>query len=155
MITKEALTFITFFLAITGYCGLTIAILFSLQEKIPIQFWRIVSAIILLHVIMVWSFHYEGNFFTAVRNGYSGFIIFHSALLMIIVSNFVKRKLAILLVRISFIIVSIGAVGAVFRYDVVAVYKLPVIFFVLLVVVSVIRKYYLKSKLIKTKTGST
>lgn len=155
MIAKETLTFITFFLAITGYCGLTITILFSLKEKIPTLLWRIVSAIILLHVIMVWSFHYEGNYSTAVRNGYFGFIIFHSALLMIIVSNFVKIKLAILLVRISFIVVSIGAIGAVFRYDVVSFYRVPVIFFVLLVVVSVVRKYYLRSNTIKTKTGST
>ena len=76
---------------------------------------------------MVWNFRYEWQFSLAVRNGYTGFLIFHSALLMIQISSFVKKNLSLPLIRISFIVVSIGAVGAVFRYDAVEVYRIPVI----------------------------
>ena len=76
---------------------------------------------------MVWVFHYDWQFSVAVRNGYSGFIIFHSALLMILLSNFVKESSAKVLIKISFIVVTIGAVRAVFRYDVVSIYRIPVL----------------------------
>ncbi len=119
--------FITFLLAIIGYIGLTITLLLSFKKKVPFLFWRIVALIILVHVFMVWTYRYDWQFSIAVRNGYSGFILFHTALLMILISNVVKESAAKILIRVSFIVVTIGAVGASFRYDVVAVYRLPVI----------------------------
>ena len=119
--------FITFFFAVIGYTGLTITLLLSLKKNIPHLFWRIVSLIILIHVFMVWSSRYDWQFSMSVRNGYSGFLIFHTALLMILLSNFVKENIEKTLIRISFIVVTTGAVGAVFKYDVVAVYKIPVL----------------------------
>ena len=119
--------FITFFFAVIGYTGLTITLLLSLKKNIPHLFWRIVSLIILIHVFMVWSYRYDWQFAVSVRNGYSGFLIFHTALLMILLSNFVKENIEKTLIRISFIVVTTGAVGAVFKYDVVAVYKILVL----------------------------
>ena len=127
MFSDGTTIFITFLLAIIGYNGLTITLLLSIKRKIPYLFWRIVTAIILFHVIMVWTYHYSWQFNVAVRNGYSGFIIFHSALLFILISNFVKENVAKILIRISFVVVTIGAVGASFRYDVVSIYKIPVL----------------------------
>ena len=119
--------FITFLLAIIGYTGLAITLLLSLKRKIPFLFWRIVVAIILSHVIMVWAFRYNWEFSLAFRNGYVGFLLFHSALLMILISVFVKEQVAKILIIISFIVVTIGAVGAVFRYDVVVIYRVPIL----------------------------
>jgi hypothetical protein len=119
--------FITFLLAIIGYTGLTITLLLSLKRKVPFLLWRIVAVIIFAHVIMVWTYRYGWQFSLAIRNGYAGFIIFHSALMMILFSAFAKESLTKVLIRISFIVVTIGAVGAVFRYYVVEIYKLPVI----------------------------
>jgi len=76
---------------------------------------------------MVWSYHYNWQFSLAVRNGYFGFLLFHSALLMILISTFVKENAAKILIRVSFVVVTIGAVGAVFRYDVVAICRVPVL----------------------------
>lgn len=118
--------FITFLLAMIGYTGITFVVLYTIKRKVPLLFWLVVVLIILVHVIMVWNFRYDWQFSVAVRNGYWGFIIFHSALLMILVSTFVKQSIAKILIRISFIVVTAGAVGAVFRYDVVEIYKLPV-----------------------------
>lgn len=120
------LIFITFFLGVTGYLGLTIVIILSLQEYFPSIIWKITTLIILAHVIMIWLFRYDLHFPLAVRNSYSGFAIFHSALILILLSHFYKRK-SLLLIRLSFIIVSMGAIGAVFRYDVVELYKVPVL----------------------------
>lgn len=106
---------------------MTAVVLFTLRQMVPFLFWIVVVIIILVHVIMVWAFRYDWLFSLAVRNGYSGFIIFHSALLMILVSAFAKESTAKILIRISFIVVTAGAVGAVFRYDVVEIYKLPVL----------------------------
>lgn len=124
---QPILTFITFLLAIIGYAGMTTVVLLSIKKPIPLLLWRITTLIIFVHVVLVWVHRYEFQFDVAVRNGYFGFIIFHSALLMILTSNFVKRSISIKLIRISFIIVAAGAIGATFRYDVVEVYKIPVI----------------------------
>jgi len=123
----EIVNSITFLLAMLGYGGLTVTLIFSRKGKIPFTFWRVVSLIILLHVFMIWTIHYEWSFSTAVRNGYSGFLIFHSALLMILISTFVNKSRALILIRISSVVVTVGAVGAVFRYEAVQIYKLPVI----------------------------
>jgi len=126
MLSEETIIFITFLLAIIGYTGLTTVLLLSLKRKDPILFWRIVATIIFVHVIMVWTYRYDWQFSIAVRNGYSGFIIFHTALLMILISNVVNKRSALILIRLSFIVITIGALGASFRYDVVAIYRLPV-----------------------------
>ena len=136
--------FITFFFAVTGYIGLTITLLLSLKQNIPHLFWRIVSLIILIHVFMVWSYRYDWQFAVSVRNGYSGFLIFHTALLIILLSNFVQENIARILIKISFIVVTTGAVGAVFRYDVVEIYKVPVLIFAVVGSAGLFWSYFLK-----------
>ncbi len=121
--------FITFLLAIIGYAGLTTVLLISLNRKVPLILWRIIALIILAHVIMVWTYRYSWQFSLALRNGYFGFLLFHSALLMIFISTFIHESTTKILIRISFIVITIGALGSVFRYDVVAIYKVPVIIF--------------------------
>ena len=85
--------------------------------------------VIVVHVAMVWSLRYEWQFSQATRNGYAGFLMFHAALLMIVTSLFLAERHALWLVRLAFLVVSAGALGAVFLYDVVAIYRVPVILF--------------------------
>ena len=118
---------ITFLLAIIGYVGLTVVLLRSLQGRMPWVLWRTVAVVIATHVVMVWTFRYHGEFALAVRNGYGGFLLFHTALTLILISTFLRERLAILLVRVAFLIVTAGALGASFIYDVVAIYRVPVI----------------------------
>ena len=122
-----------------GYLGLTVSIIYSLKRNIPVLLWRIVASIIFIHVFMVWNFHYEWNFSMAVRNGFSGFLIFHSALLMIIISTVVKKAIAIILIRIASVVVTVGAIGAVFRYDIVSIYKIPVLICAGLIILSFVK----------------
>lgn len=137
--------FVTFLLAMIGYAGLTITLLISLRGNVPLTFWRIISLIILIHVFMVWTYRYEWEFSMSVRNGYLGFLIFHSALIIILISNFIKQSIAKTLIKISFIIVTAGAVGAVFRYDVVEIYKVPVLIFATAGIIGLSRGFILKN----------
>lgn len=126
---NEPHIFITFLLAITGYAGLTIVTLISISKRIPLLLWRITALIILVHVFYIWNFYYEWQFSVSVRNGYTGFIIFHTALIIILVSTITKEVRSKILIRISFLVVTAGAVGAVLRYDIVEVYRIPVFIF--------------------------
>lgn len=98
--------------------------------------------IIFTHVVLVWVHRYQMQLEVATRNGYYGLIIFHSALLMIIISTIVKQNISLLLMRISFIIVAAGAIGASFKYDVVSIYKIPVILLTILGLLGLISKYF-------------
>jgi len=122
-----AAIFITFLLAIIGYVGLTALVVFTVRGRHPIVLWRIVVLIIFIHVLMVWFHRYGWNFDLAVRNGYVGFVIFHTAFVFILTSTFVSRNWAHRLVHISFLIVTVGAIGASFRYEVVSLYRYIVI----------------------------
>lgn len=114
---------VTFLLALIGYTGLTATAVVAAGGRLPVRFWRAVALVILLHVILVWTVRYEWRFSAAVRNGYGGFVAFHAALAMILASVGVKERRARVLVWTAFAIVSLGAIGAVFRYDVVAHYR--------------------------------
>lgn len=94
--------------------------------RLPVRLWRPAVLIIVAHVILVWTVRYEWHVAEATRNGYVGFFIFHGALVLIVASVFVRERVARVLVWAAFAIVSMGALGAVFRYDVVAPYRLPV-----------------------------
>lgn len=118
---------LTFLLAIAGYAGLTTTAALAALRSFPARFWHAVAIAIVAHVALVWAARYEWQFAAATRNGYFGFIIFHGALALIVASVFVAARTARTFVWLAFVIVSIGAIGAVFRYDVVAVYKIPVL----------------------------
>ena len=88
--------------------------------------WHATATIALVHVAMVWHFRYSWSFELAVRNGYAGFVIFHAALASILGASLARADIARRLVLIAFAIVTLGANGAVWRYDVVAIYRIPV-----------------------------
>jgi nicotinamide riboside transporter PnuC len=122
-VTLESLTFL---LAIVGYAGLTATAVAAAYDRMRPAFWRATVAVIVIHVSLVWTVRYEWQFSEATRNGYAGFLLFHSALLAIAASLLLRARVARWLIWAAFFVVSAGAVGAVFRYDVVARYRIPV-----------------------------
>ena len=118
---------ITFLLAMAGYAGLTTVLLLSLRGRLPRLLWQGVVCVIVVHVIMVWTFRYHGDISLALRNGAAGFLMFHGALTMILASLFTSERLSRVLIQISFAIVTMGAIGATFLYEVVAIYRIPVL----------------------------
>jgi hypothetical protein len=78
-------------------------------------------------VLLVWAYRYDGQLARATRNGYAGFVIFHTALLLVVASALARGRVATALVQGAFGIVTVGALGAVFRYEEVSAYRIPVI----------------------------
>lgn len=122
-----AAIFITFLLAIVGYFGLTSVTVLSVHERVPVGLWRGVAAVIVVHVAMVWTYRYGWDLGLAVRNGWAGFAMFHGALAMILASTVAPERAARWLIHLSFLIVTLGALGATFLYEVVAIYRIPVV----------------------------
>jgi hypothetical protein len=121
------LEFVTFLLAPIGYAGLTLTAVSAAGGRLPVTLWRGAAAVILTHVILVWAVQYEGQWSEATRNGYVGFALFHGALLAILASLIVRDRVARALIVGAFGVVTVGALGAVFRYEMVALYRIPVL----------------------------
>jgi hypothetical protein len=99
--------------------------------------------VIVVHVLLVWV-RYEWRVAEAIRNGYLGFLLFHGALALIVASMFLADRTARILVWAAFATVSVGAIGAVWRYEVVAVYRAPVLLTAVAGAVGLARAYRLK-----------
>jgi len=143
----NAIEFITFLLAPIGYVGLCANMGLTTQNRFNKKFLAMNAAIIVIHVFMVWSFRYGWSFAQATRNGYVGFLLFHGALLMIVGSLFVKTAMATRLIVIAFLVVSAGALGAVFRYEVVSLYRIPVILIALAGLGLLCKSYFDKKRI--------
>ena len=118
---------LTFLLAFLGYLGLSVNLVLTARGTFSRPAIALVALIAVVHVYLVWAFRYDWQFAMAVRNGYAGFFIFHSALLSIVAAAFVPPVICKPLIALSFLIVSAGATGAVFRYEVVSIYRVPVL----------------------------
>lgn len=118
---------ITFLLAMAGYAGLTGTAALAALHRFPVRLWQCAALVICAHVALVWAVRYEWQLAAATRNGWLGFLVFHGALALILASLFVAQRAARVLVSLAFAIVSVGALGAVFRYEIVAIYRAPVI----------------------------
>lgn len=121
------LEFLTFLLAPIGYAGLTATMLVAARGRWPDALARVTVGVILTHVFLVWHVRYGWQFSEATRNGYGGFVIFHTALAAIVASLAVELRVARRLIAGAFAAVTIGAVAATFKYEVVANYRIPVL----------------------------
>ncbi len=117
----------TFLLAFLGYFGLLVNLVLVTRGTCSRTAVALAALIAVAHVYLVWACRYDWQFAMAVRNGYAGFFIFHSALLFIVAAAFVPSVICKPLIILSFLIVSAGASGAVFRYEVVSIYRIPVL----------------------------
>jgi hypothetical protein len=145
--TSANIEFVTFLLAMIGYVGLCFNLLTIVRSRLKKPYLAATAIVVLVHVFMVWAFRYGWAFSQATRNGYAGFLLFHSALLCIIISVFAGTEIAGKLVIAAFLIVSAGAIGATFRYEVVAMYRIPVLIIAVIGITALGKAYYDKRKL--------
>jgi len=117
---------LTFALAMAGYLGLALSSVLIVHGRLGVRFWQLVTAIIVAHVLMVWWVRYGWDPAQATRRGPAGFIVFHSALAMVLLSLRASEKFRRNLILLSFAIVTIGALGATARDSSVAMYRVPV-----------------------------
>ena len=136
-----ALEFVTFLLAPIAYGGLAVAAVRAMQRRPSRTLQRAVAAVAVAHVALVWSVRYGLQLSAATRKGYAGFLMFHAVLLAIVASGFVGERIARPLLVAAFVVVSLGALGAVFVEPVVAIYRIPVILIALGGVVGLARAF--------------
>lgn len=118
---------LTFALAFLGFVMLAWQAATSATGRRLRQVEWATAAIVLAHVALVWAHRYEFSFAQATRKGYAGFLVFHAALGAIAFAPFVSQRAARWLTLFAFAAVCVGAIGAVFRYDVVRWYRVPVL----------------------------
>lgn len=118
---------ITFALAFSAYALVALAV--------GLQGWRLparavtaaAAAVALAHVGLVWSLRFEWSLVYAFEKSPPAFVIFHTALAMICASALAPQAASRQLLFLAFPVVTAGSVGAAFRYDVVAMYRIPVL----------------------------
>jgi hypothetical protein len=135
------LEFVTFLLAPIAYVGLAIAAVRAVQRRPSRTLQRAVAVVAVAHVALVWSVRYGLQLSAATRNGYAGFLLFHTVLLAIVTSAFVAERIARPLLVTAFGIVTLGALGAVFVEPMVAIYRIPVILIALGGAIGLARAY--------------
>jgi len=118
---------VTFLLAFLGYAGMTAVVWVMSTRGLPVLLWRIVSAVILCHSVMIWAFRYHWQLDLAVRKGYAGFLMFHGAVVLVIAANFAPERIARRLIEISFLVITAGSIGATFLYEAAGAYRYPVL----------------------------
>ena len=117
----------TFALAAVGYLGLTASAVAMTHGRAPMRFFRFVVAIISLHVALVWHVRYGWSIAQATRNGYVGFVLFHSALAALVIAAVARGPITRVLILMSFGLVTLGALGAVFMDEAAATWRVPII----------------------------
>ena len=137
---------ITFLLAVVGYAGLAATAVLVARGPLPLPLWRATAIVITTHVALIWMFRYQWRLSEATRDGYVGFLVFHGALTLTVASLFVRERTARTLVHVTFGIITLGALGAVFRYDVVAPYRPVVIAVAALGVAGIARAWLFHAK---------
>jgi hypothetical protein len=86
----------------------------------------VTALVVVCHVFGIWAHRFDWSLAEATKNGWRGFFLFHSALAMIVMAPFWRKKSSFL-THAAFVVVTGGALGAVFKYDFVAYLRLPVL----------------------------
>ena len=86
------------------------------------------AALALAHVGMVWGWRFQWSLDRAVEKGLAGFTVFHLALAGIVAAAIAPAPWAGRCSTAVFPVVTAGALGAVFRYDEVSLYRIPLVF---------------------------
>lgn len=117
----------TFSLALVGYALLGLDLALRMHGRRPRGLSAATALVVLVHVVMVWHFRFGWSFNEAFVDRTGGFVMFHGALLLILIAPFVEPPTTLRLVVLAFAVVSLGAITASFKYEVVHWLRLPVI----------------------------
>lgn len=118
---------LTFGLALAAYTALGADLVTQLRGR-PL---RVVSALVVLlaasHVACVWALRYEWTFAKAVERGYGGFLMFTLVLVLLAAAPFLPERARRWITGGSFVLVTFGAGGAVFKFEAVEPLRWPVL----------------------------
>ena len=117
----------TFALAFVAYVLLGVSVVLGVRGYVTRRYTMAAALVAATHVTLVWTLRYHGSLAAALDKGRAGFVIFHFALLLLIVATVMPQPLSAVLTWLAFPVVTSGAVGAAFKYDYVAGYRIPLL----------------------------
>jgi hypothetical protein len=117
---------LVFSLALGAYASLGVAAVVHSRQGDAKTPARLTAVLVSGHVLGVWAHRFGWSLSEATENGWRGFFLFHLAYVLIVAAPFATCR-ARELTYAGFLIVSGGAVGAVFKYDVVTPFRYPVL----------------------------
>lgn len=121
---------LTFALAYTAYGLLCARTLLGIVRPEGLGAKRLTMALAaaaLAHVALVWHYRLHWSLAEAWSRNPAAFVIFHTALLLIVAGASAAPPWSTRLIWLAFPIVTAGALGAVFRREIVAHYRWPVV----------------------------
>ena len=118
---------ITFGLAAVGYILLAKDTALRLAGRRWTVLGILTALVVLAHVTLVWTFRFEWSFLDAWQKSPVAFLIFHSALLLILIAPLTAPRTRDRLTWLTFAIVSAGALPAPFRYPELQLLALPLL----------------------------
>jgi hypothetical protein len=83
------------------------------------------AIVVLAHVSCVWAWRFEGSLRQALDKSIPGFVVFHSALLLILLGTILPSRWSTRSLVLAFAVVSAGALPAPFRYDEIRILAVP------------------------------
>ena len=118
---------ITFALAYLGYVLLCVDVVLHASRR-PLRLLTLAMLlVVVVHVGMVWGLRFGWSLEMALSKGWTGFIAFHVALVILIAASISAEPWSGRLLLIAFPIITLGAIVASFKYDFVAIYRWPLV----------------------------
>ncbi len=116
---------VTFGLAWIGYSLLAVDFALRSRGRRHRRLTALTAIVVVAHVACIYVFRFDGSIAEAWRKSVSGFLLFHSALGLIIAAPLIAEPWRTRCVLGAFAVVSLGALGVPFRYPELAVLAGP------------------------------
>jgi hypothetical protein len=118
---------LTFGLAFVGYALLAVDAALRVRGRCSASRTALAAAVILAHVLCVWTFRFDWSFARMWAKSPAAFLLFHAALLLIVAAVPAREPWRSRLVVAGFAIVCAGALPAPFRYEELALLRVPMV----------------------------
>lgn len=118
---------VTFGLALIGYALLATQFV-RVHAKHETRRLAIVTAtVVTAHVACIWGLRFDWSLTHMLDKSLPGFVIFHTALLLILIAPLLRRKPRVRVTTAAFVLVTAGALPAPFRYPELSLMLLPLV----------------------------
>jgi hypothetical protein len=118
---------VTFGLAYLGYVLLCIRVVARAHGRASRLLALATALVVAAHVACVWTFRFDWSLTRALDKSVAGFVVFHTALLLVLIASLADGRAADRALFAAFAVVSCGALPAPFRYEEIRLLALPML----------------------------
>tara|TARA_R110002094_G_scaffold101533_4_gene101487 strand:- start:539 stop:964 length:426 start_codon:yes stop_codon:yes gene_type:complete len=118
---------VTFGLALIGYALLAVQFVCAHTKREARVLAIVTATVVVAHVACVWGLRFDWSLSAMLDKSLPGFVIFHSALLLILLAPAVRGANRAWVTTAAFALVTAGALPAPFRYPELSLLLLPLV----------------------------